>query len=104
MIPHQTQLLANYPNPFNPETWMPYQLAKDGMVALTIYNTLGEVVRSFNLGYQRAGYYLDQTRAVHWNGKNRAGESATSGLYFYQIQVESSEWKYTDVRKLVLVK
>ena len=104
LIPHQTQLLTNYPNPFNPETWMPYQLAKDGMVVLTIYNTLGEVVRSFDLGYQRAGYYLDQTRAVHWNGKNRAGESATSGLYFYQIQVESSEWKYTDVRKLVLVK
>tara|TARA_Y100000814_G_scaffold242757_1_gene187443 strand:- start:484 stop:1458 length:975 start_codon:yes stop_codon:yes gene_type:complete len=104
LIPHQTQLLANYPNPFNPETWMPYQLAKDGVVVLIIYNTLGEVVRSFDLGYQRAGYYLDQTRAVHWNGKNRAGESATSGLYFYQIQVESSEWKYTDVRKLVLVK
>ena len=104
LIPHQTQLLANYPNPFNPETWMPYQLAKDGVVVLIIYNTLGEVVRSFNLGYQTAGYYLDQTRAVHWNGKNRTGESVTSGLYFYQIQVESGKWKYTDARKLVLVK
>ena len=100
MIPDKTALLANYPNPFNPETWIPYHLAHDADVMLTIYDIKGVVVRQFSLGYQRAGYYTDRTKAAYWDGHNNLGEPVGSGVYFYQLQVGD----YSAMRKMVILK
>ena len=100
MIPDKTALLANYPNPFNPETWMPYRLARNANVTLTIYDIKGVVVRQFSLGYQQAGYYTDRTTAVYWDGHNNSGEPVGSGVYFYQLQVGN----YSATRKMVILK
>ena len=85
VIPTISKLLPNYPNPFNPETWIPYQLANDATVKVKIYDLQGRVIRTLDLGYQRAGYYTDQSRALHWDGKNENGEAASSGVYFYHL-------------------
>ena len=82
LIPKETLLQPNYPNPFNPETWIPYQLATPGEVTLTIYDMNGAVVRHLELGHQAAGLYQNRNRAVHWDGRNQRGESVASGLYF----------------------
>ncbi len=84
-IPEETVLLHNYPNPFNPETWMPYQLAKPAEVTLTIYATNGAIVRTLELGHQPAGFYESRSRAAYWDGKNNLGESVASGVYFYTL-------------------
>lgn len=84
-IPTETALLPNYPNPFNPETWMPYQLAAPAAVTVTIYATDGQVVRTLPLGIQPAGTYHSKERAAYWDGRNRLGEPVASGLYFYTL-------------------
>ena len=109
MLPDKTALLANYPNPFNPETWIPYHLAHAADVTLTIYDIKGVVVRQFSLGYQPAGYYTNRTEAAYWDGRNNLGESAGSGVYFYQLQVENSRSEtgtgdYAATRKMVILK
>ena len=81
--PKETILLPNYPNPFNPETWIPYQLSQPSDVTLTVYSVAGEVVRRLALGHQPAGTYQSQNRAAYWDGKNQFGESVVSGIYFY---------------------
>ena len=98
--PEQTQLLANYPNPFNPETWIPYQLATDTNVKLTIYNAQGAVVRVLELGQQSAGYYTDRERAAYWGGRNALGEQVASGIYFYQLETDDM----SSLRKMVILK
>ena len=98
--PKQTALLANYPNPFNPETWLPYQLANDTNVEIRIYSHHGQLVRSFNLGLQGAGYYVGRSRAAYWDGRNGSGERLASGVYFYQLITPES----TATRKMVIVK
>ena len=85
-IPEVTSLLPNYPNPFNPETWVPYQLAESANVTLTIYDIQGHVVRDLDLGHQRAGMYHSRSRAAHWDGRNTVGEPVASGLYFYTLK------------------
>ncbi len=80
LIPEKTALLANYPNPFNPETWIPYHLAKPADVTLTIYATNGSVVRTIALGHQVAGIYQSRNRAAYWNGRNAVGEPAASSI------------------------
>ena len=85
LTPQETLLLANYPNPFNPETWIPYQLAKPANVTLTIYDINGRVVRDLDLGHQRAGIYQGKSRAAYWDGRNAVGESVASGVYFYTL-------------------
>ncbi len=80
--PEKTALLANYPNPFNPETWIPYQLSKPTDVTLTIYDITGNVIRALDLGHQRAGVYQTRSRAAYWDGRNAVGEPVASGLYF----------------------
>ena len=84
-LPENTQLLANYPNPFNPETWIPYQLAEAAGVTVTIYDLHGLVVRNLNFGYQAAGMYQDKSRAAYWDGRNQHGETVASGVYFYTL-------------------
>ncbi len=100
LIPEKTALLANYPNPFNPETWIPYNLAKPADVSLTIYAVNGAVVRTFALGYQNAGMYQNRNRAAYWNGTNDVGERVGSGVYYYQLQVD----KMSYLRKMVILK
>ena len=98
--PEKTQLLANYPNPFNPETWIPYELATDTNVRLTIYNTQGVVIRSLQFGHQSAGYYVGRDRAAYWDGRNALGEQVASGLYFYQLETDEMSL----MRKMVILK
>ena len=83
--PAQNLLLQNYPNPFNPETWIPYQLSEDTLVSVSIYDTTGQLVRTFSLGFQSAGFYNSQGRAAYWDGRNALGERVASGIYFYQL-------------------
>ena len=84
-IPERTALLHNYPNPFNPETWIPYQLAKPAEVTLYIYAVNGALVRTLRLGHQPAGVYRIRSRAAYWDGRNTIGESVASGIYFYTL-------------------
>ena len=99
-IPAETALLHNYPNPFNPETWIPYQLAHAAEVMLTIYDTQGALVRQLDLGYQQAGYYTSKARAAYWDGRNHLGEMVGSGVYFYHLQAGD----YSTLRKMVILK
>ena len=100
LIPQETTLLPNYPNPFNPETWIPYRLSHASDVDITIYDTRGMVVRRLDLGHQMAGYYTDRTKAAYWNGRNEHGESVASGIYFYQLRTGD----YTALRRMVILK
>ncbi len=100
LSPHETRLLANYPNPFNPETWIPYQLANAGTVVITIYDTRGSVVHQLVLGHQQAGYYTEKTRAAYWDGRNHVGERVASGVYFYQLEAGNISL----LRKMVILK
>ncbi len=99
-VPDTTALLANYPNPFNPETWIPYHLSKDTEVILTIYDVRGSVVRTLALGHQPAGVYESRGRAAYWDGKNQIGEPVASGLYFYTL----TAGEFTATRKLLIAK
>ena len=85
LTPKKTGLLPNYPNPFNPETWIPYKLSKPGEVRITIYSVDGKLVRTLALGHQPAGVYQSKSRAAYWDGRNTLGERVASGLYFYTL-------------------
>ena len=85
LTPRETTLLPNYPNPFNPETWISYQLAEPAEVTLHIYAVDGRLIRTLALGHQPAGMYHSKDRAAYWDGKNEVGDSVASGLYFYTL-------------------
>ena len=98
--PTQTRLLRNYPNPFNPETWIPYQLEKAADVTVTIHSINGTPIRIIELGHQPAGLYQSKNRAVYWDGRNEFGEQAASGLYFYTL----TAGKFSATRKMLILK
>ncbi len=98
--PTETVLLANYPNPFNPETWIAYRLAEDAVVTLTIYDANGRSVRRLDLGHRTAAVYEHQSDAIYWDGRNERGERVESGVYFYQL----SAGDYSATRKMVILK
>ena len=100
LIPEETALLANYPNPFNPETWIPYQLATPAEVTLEIYDMNGGLVRRLALGHQAAGMYRSRSRAVYWDGRNQLGEPVASGLYFYTLTAGD----FTATRRMLILK
>ena len=100
LLPKETALLANYPNPFNPETWIPYQLAKPAAVAVSIHSADGTLVRTLLLGEQSAGIYQRRSRAAYWDGKNEVGESVASGVYFYTL----TAGEFTATRKMLIRK
>ena len=100
IVPDETDLYPNYPNPFNPETWIPYQLARAAAVSLTLYDINGRAVRTLDLGYQPAGVYQSRSRAAYWDGKNNVGESVASGLYFYTLTAGD----FTATRKMLIRK
>ncbi len=85
-IPEKSDLLANYPNPFNPETWIPYQLANDVSVQIQIFDAMGRLIRTFDIGEQAAGMYTTKEKAVYWDGRNTQGEEVASGVYFYHMR------------------
>ena len=100
LIPEETALLHNYPNPFNPETWIPYQLAESAEVTLTIYDINGQLVRRLAVGHQAAGMYKSRSRAAYWDGRNRLGEPVASGLYFYTLTTGD----FTATRRMLILK
>ena len=100
LTPKETALLANYPNPFNPETWIPYHLSKDAEVTLRIYAVNGALVRTLALGHQPAGIYQTRSRAAYWDGKNAFGEPVASGVYFYTITAGD----FSATRKMLIQK
>ena len=100
LTPKQTALLANYPNPFNPETWIPYHLANDTDVQISIYNISGALVRQLDLGHQRPGDYTNRSRAEYWDGRNGSGERVASGVYFYTLSADT----FRATRKMLIGK
>ena len=98
--PTQTSLLPNYPNPFNPETWIPYQLAQPADVVVSIYTAGGKLVRRLDLGYQSIGLYESRTRAAYWDGRNEVGEPVASGIYFYTLTAGN----FAATRKMLILK
>lgn len=100
LMPKRTALLTNYPNPFNPETWIPYQLAEPSEVTVRIYAVNGTLVRTLHLGHQTSGIYEGKSRAAYWDGKNEVGESVASGLYFYTLIAGD----FTATRKMLIRK
>ena len=100
LTPKETALLPNFPNPFNPETWIPYHLSKDADVTLHIYAVNGRLVRTLTLGHQPAGMYQSRSRAAYWDGKNEFGEKVASGLYFYRLTAGD----FTATRKMLIRK
>jgi len=95
-----TNLYENYPNPFNPETWIPFKLANDSPVTISIYNQKGQLIRAINLGEKRAGSYITKDKAAYWDGNNDFGERVSSGVYFYTLR--AGEFKAT--RQMLVVK
>ncbi len=100
LTPKETALLPNYPNPFNPETWIPYQLSAPTDVSISIYSAEGKLIRMLDLGHQPVGIYQSKSRAAHWDGKNAQGEPVASGVYFYTLTAGD----FTATRKMVIRK
>ena len=100
LMPEKTKLLANYPNPFNPETWLPYELSEPAEVTLTIYAANGKIVKTLVLGHQDAGIYKSRNRAVYWDGRNSMGEPVASGIYFYTL----TAGHFSATRKMLITK
>ena len=98
--PKLTQLLQNFPNPFNPETWIPYQLETSADVTLQIYNASGDMVRTLDLGFKQQGFYMSRSRAAYWDGRNHLGEQVASGVYFYSLNTSD----FSATRKMLILK
>ena len=98
--PQDTLLAQNFPNPFNPETWIPYQLSKATEVKIDIYDISGHLVRSLDLGWKPLGAYMTPSGAAYWDGKNAVGERVASGIYFYTLQTSD----FAATRRMVILK
>ena len=98
--PKLTQLLQNFPNPFNPETWIPYQLEESADVTLQIYDTSGGIVRTLDLGFKGQGFYMTRSTAAYWDGRNNLGEQVASGVYFYSLTTPD----FSATRKMLILK
>ena len=105
-IPNLKFELKNcYPNPFNPETWIPFELQQASDVQLAIFDSNGNIIRQLDLGHQIAGRYLSKNRAAYWDGNNQLGEQVSSGVYFYTFIAESEQSKWLpQTRKMVILK
>lgn len=105
--PKMSILLPNYPNPFNPETWIPFDLHDDAHVIIHIYNINGETVRKLNIGYRTSGIYRTKTEAAYWDGKNTYGERVSTGIYFYTLTAQYTNKiadQFNATRKMVIAK
>ena len=99
-IPEETTLMPNYPNPFNPETWIPYQLSEPAEVTVAIHAADGQLVRTIALGHQPAGVYESKNRAAYWDGRNNVGERVASGVYFYTLKAG----EFAATQKMLILK
>ena len=99
-VPNETRLYPNFPNPFNPETWIPYELAETAEVRISIYDAKGRPVRELPIGFRTAGIYTSRSEAVYWNGRNDIGEPMTSGIYFYTLRAGD----FSGTRKMLILK
>ena len=99
IIPIKSALLQNFPNPFNPETWIPYKLAQNASVTVRIYNLKGQSIRTIELGPKTAGTYLAKNRAVYWDGRDNVGEKVASGMYFYMLKAG----EFMSTRRMVII-
>ena len=99
-LPEQTALLPNYPNPFNPETWIPYELSEAANVIITIYGSAGQTVQTLDIGHQAAGVYQSKNRSAYWNGCNRLGDHVASGIYYYVLSANT----FSATGKMLLLK
>ncbi|MFC1717451.1 T9SS type A sorting domain-containing protein [Candidatus Poribacteria bacterium] len=100
LVPERPRLLACFPNPSNPEVWIPYQLNTDSQVTIRIYGVTGRLIRTLDLGHRPAGFYASRSKAAHWDGSNEVGERVSSGIYFYSIQAGD----FTATRKLIITR
>jgi hypothetical protein len=98
--PMQTRLFQSYPNPFNPDVWIPYELGEDALVSVEIYNMSGQLVRTLHVGMKKRGQYITKDKAVYWDGRTQLGERATSGVYFYVLKAGD----YVSMRKMAVLK
>ena len=98
--PWRFALFPNYPNPFNPETWIPFELDEDSDVDVYIYDSRGLLIRQLELGYREVGSYASRDTAAYWDGRNSVGERTASGVYFYEVRTPSK----SAVRRMVVVK
>ena len=98
--PEQTRLAQNFPNPFNPETWMPFQLSESSFASIKIYSATGHLVRTLDLGMKPAGFYMTRSTAVYWDGRNDVGEHVATGVYFYTLKTDS----FAATRKMLISK
>jgi len=99
-IPVKSKLEQNHPNPFNPDTWLPYQLSQDSDVTIIIHDIFGKLIRTLDIGHQTAGFYKTKDRSAYWDGRNDLGEPVSSGIYFYTIQAGG----FTDTKKMIVTK
>ena len=98
--PEQTRLAQNFPNPFNPETWIPFQLTESSVPSIQIYSASGHLVRTLDLGMKPAGFYMTRSTAVYWDGRNDVGEHVATGVYFYTLKTDS----FAATRKMLISK
>ena len=99
-IPKEFRLLQNFPNPFNPDTRIPYDLAQEATVTIRIYDVKGQLVHQLDLGAQKAGSYIDKEKAAYWNGRNQTGNAVTSGVYFYTLKAGD----FQETKRMVIVR
>ncbi|MBT3265581.1 hypothetical protein HN371_00435 [Candidatus Poribacteria bacterium] len=99
-IPDQTAALPNFPNPFNPETWIPFDLADSASVTVDIYSPAGRVIRTIDLGRLPAGPYRDRSRAAYWDGRNATGERVGSGVYLYRLRADG----FSAIQRMLILK
>jgi hypothetical protein len=95
-MPTGYALNQNHPNPFNPETVVPFSLPQAGEVHLAIYNALGQEIRLLTSGVKEAGFHR-----ITWDGTNQNGQHVASGIYFVRLQVANA---HASVRKMMLLK
>ncbi|MFQ6040588.1 MAG: putative Ig domain-containing protein [Candidatus Poribacteria bacterium] len=98
--PAVSKLSQNFPNPFNPETWIPFQLTESADVTISIYDSSGKLIRVMNLGEKQAGFYTSRETSAYWDGRNSNGEIVSSGVYFYAIRAG----KFFAQRKMIVVR
>jgi subtilisin family serine protease len=97
---NQFQLFQNAPNPFNPETWIPYALGRQERVVISIYDVTGRLVKALDLGERDAGVYMSKGKAAYWDGSNESGEEVSSGIYFYTLEAGS----FRATRKMFVIR
>jgi hypothetical protein len=99
-VPTVTAALPNFPNPFNPETWIPFDLAESSDVVIRVYGIDGTLVRTLDLGALPAGSYAERSSAAYWDGRNDIGEPVAGGVYHYEIRAGA----YRATRRMVILK